>query len=311
MIDSQVNKIITVAVISYNSGDTISETLNSIASQTYNKNAIEIIIADDCSKDDTLCVAHRWKEQYKHLFKDICIISHEANKGVAANCNQAWRLASGEWVKTIAADDLLLPDCINLNVEYISRHPQAKILFSNMISFTPNGKSTLIKHDKNKICVDQPLQLKNILSECYLLAPTGFISKAVLESVGYADESFPMIEDYPLWLKCLRKGYAFSYMDENTVLYRKGDSLSQQGKKIGNLLYLQSLYFFQKENIWPLLPPGMMLKKWDDMLLFKQKTIWMKIFGNKVTMPYLVVQKLILLIRPYKLFIVAKKIFIK
>ncbi|MBA7854554.1 glycosyltransferase [Enterobacter sp. RHBSTW-00901] len=311
MIDFEVKEIITVAVISYNSGNTIADTLNSIVSQTYNKNAIEVIIADDGSRDHTLSVAQQWKEQNNHLFNNIVIVTHEKNRGVAANCNQAWQLASGSWIKTIAADDLLLPNCIELNVRFISRHPKAKIVFSDMIPFTVDGKNTPIKHDKKKICANQQLQLKNILSECYLLAPTGFISKDVLEYVGYADESYPMIEDYPLWLKCLRSGFTLSYMEENTVLYRKGDSLSQQGSRIGNLLYLQSLYSFQKEKIWPLLPASMLLKKWDDFLLFKQKTVWMKIFGNKVTVPYLVVQKLMFLLRPYKVFNVTKKNLIK
>jgi GT2 family glycosyltransferase len=147
---------------------------------------------------------------------------------------------------------------------------------------------------------------KNILSECYLLAPTGFISKDVLEYVGYADESYPMIEDYPLWLKCLRSGFTLSYMEENTVLYRKGDSLSQQEVELV-IYYIYNLYIRFKEKIWPLLPASMLLKKWDDFLLFKQKTVWMKIFGNKVTVPYLVVQKLMFLLRPYKVFNVTKK----
>ncbi|KGI62607.1 hypothetical protein LA04_16860 [Enterobacter sp. UCD-UG_FMILLET] len=311
MTDADTNKIITIAVISYNSGETIAETLNSITRQTYNKNLIEVIISDDGSRDHTLSIALQWKEQNKHLFKDIIIVSHEKNKGVAANCNQAWKLASGSWIKSIAADDLLLPECIQLNVKYITHYSSAKIVFSDMIPFTIDGNGEPIKHDKLKICAKQPLQLKYILSECYLLAPTGFISKDVLEYVGYADESYPMLEDYPLWLKCLRNGLTFSYMEENTVLYRKGDSLSQQGSRIGNVLYLQSLYSFQKEKIWPLLPSRMLLKKWDDFLLFKQKTLWIRFFGNKVTVPYLVVQKLIFLIRPYKLFNLAKKILMK
>ncbi|MEG9742003.1 glycosyltransferase [Enterobacter roggenkampii] len=311
MVDLDVKKIITIAVISYNSDDTIADTLNSIILQTYNKKLIEVIISDDGSSDHTLSIAQHWKEQNKHLFKDIFIISHEKNKGVAANCNQAWKLASGSWIKTIAADDLLLPNCIELNVKYVNHHSTAKIVFSDMIPFTIDGNGEPIKHDKNKICAKQPSQLKNILYECYLLAPTGFIRKDVLDYVGYADESYPMIEDYPLWLKCSRSGIMFSYMEECTVLYRKGDSLSQQGSRIGNVLYLQSLYCFQREKIWPLLPSRMILKKWDDFLLFKQKFLWIKFFGNKVTVPYLVVQKLTLLIRPYKLFNVAKKILMK
>ncbi|WP_318256167.1 glycosyltransferase family 2 protein [Enterobacter kobei] len=91
--------IITVSVISYNSEKTISETLNSIASQTYNTKAIEVIIADDGSKDSTLLIAENWKKKNQSNFYNIIITTHHKNKGVAANCNQAWRLATGFWIK--------------------------------------------------------------------------------------------------------------------------------------------------------------------------------------------------------------------
>lgn len=303
--------IITVSVISYNSEKTISETLNSIASQTYNTKAIEVIIADDGSKDSTLLIAENWKKKNQSNFYNIIITTHHKNKGVAANCNQAWRLATGFWIKTIAADDMLLPTCIELNINYVYRFPNSSIVFSDMIAFLNDGKYIPIKHDRKKILVDHTQQLSQILSSCYLLAPTAFIRKSVLEDVGYADESYSMIEDYPLWLKCLQKGFVLSYMESDTILYRKGDSLSQQGEKIGNIQYLQSLFSFQKDKIWPLLPNRMFLKKWDDYLLFKHKTIWIKIFGNKVSIPYLLSQKSLLLFRPYKIYRVIKKVITK
>lgn len=308
---SEMEMLITVVVISYNSGNTIAETLHSILEQTYDKKNIEVIISDDGSQDDTLLVAQEWKKQNQAFFKEIIIISHKKNKGVAANCNQGWRLASGKWIKTIAADDLLLPDCLKHNACFVSNNPGAKIVFSDMIPFTGNVYQAPIVHDKNKILCNQQQQFNNILSECYLLAPTAFINNEVLKEVGYADESYPMIEDYPLWFKCLSNGYLLSYLEETTVLYRKGDSLSQQGTRIGNASYLESFYNFQKEKIWPKLPLSKILKKWDDYLLFKQRILWIRLFGNKVTLPYLILQKSLFLIRPYRLYSFAKKLMNK
>ncbi|HBA5772773.1 TPA: glycosyltransferase, partial [Escherichia coli] len=58
----RMNKFITITVISYNSSATISDTLNSILQQTYNKKNIEVIISDDASKDNTLLIANDWKD---------------------------------------------------------------------------------------------------------------------------------------------------------------------------------------------------------------------------------------------------------
>ncbi|WP_212025326.1 glycosyltransferase [Citrobacter portucalensis] len=299
--------LVTVTVISYNSEKTILETLNSIGAQTYNKKNIEVVISDDGSKDKTISIAKEWKLKNHNDFNDVVIVSHSENKGVAANCNQGWKLAKGKWIKSIAADDLLLPNCIMDNMEFVMANPDAKIIFSNMLSFNSSGGNTPIVHDESKICCNQREQWHHILYECYLLAPTGFINKDILKIVGYADESYPMIEDYPLWFKCLTYGYSFSYLKENTVLYRRGDSLSQQGARIGNVAYIHSYYRFQKEKIWPELPLNMFLKKWDDFVLYNQRVIWIKLFGNKVTVPYIFWNKGMFLIRPYRLYCLVKK----
>lgn len=158
------NKFITITVISYNSSATISDTLNSILQQTYNKKNIEVIISDDASKDNTLLIANDWKDKNKGIFNNIVIVSHSENKGVAANCNQAWKLAKGEWIKTIAADDMLLPNCIEENIKYVLNNSDAKIIFSDMIPFTSYGYEEPMKHDKKKINCSHSQQKKYPLS---------------------------------------------------------------------------------------------------------------------------------------------------
>ncbi|CAJ1817595.1 glycosyltransferase [Aeromonas hydrophila] len=298
----EMEELVTVAVISYNSEQTIIETLNSINHQTYNKKSIEIIISDDGSSDNTLSISEEWKKIHVEKFYAIRIVSHNKNKGVTANCNQAWKLATGSWIKTIAADDLLLPDCIALNINYSLYHPDTNVLFSNMISFNQLGQEETIKHDLDKMLCSRERQYINILTECYLFAPTSFIKKKAIIDIGYGDEAYPMIEDYPLWLKFLTKGYKLDYLNKETVRYRKGDTLSQQETKIGNVIYFKSLYSFQKEKIWPLLPSMLLFKKWDDSVLFYQRVLWIKLFGNKINVPYYIYNKSLFLIRPYRVY---------
>ena len=50
--------LISVVIVSYHSEDTIEDVLNSVYEQTYPN--VELILADDCSQDQTLAIAKKW-----------------------------------------------------------------------------------------------------------------------------------------------------------------------------------------------------------------------------------------------------------
>ena len=113
--------LVSVFVITYNSSRFVLEALESIKNQTYKH--IELIISDDCSTDSTVDLCKNWIEKNKERFVNSTIITVSANTGVSANCNRAVTAAKGNWLKGIAGDDVLLPNCIQDNVNYILQNP--------------------------------------------------------------------------------------------------------------------------------------------------------------------------------------------
>lgn len=109
-------ELISVIVVTYNSAKTIIDTLDSIKAQTYPN--IEIIVTDDCSKDDTIALATTWLQE-NHLKGTI--VSANTNKGVPANMNQGLRASSSRLFKFIAGDDLLYPNAIDEFYRYYQR----------------------------------------------------------------------------------------------------------------------------------------------------------------------------------------------
>jgi GT2 family glycosyltransferase len=97
------NGLVSVTVVTYNSGRFIKRCLESALEQQYER--LEIIVVDNASTDGTTDILEQ--------FEDRCrIVYNQENIGFAAAQNQAIDLSSGEWVFTLNPDVLLMPDFI-------------------------------------------------------------------------------------------------------------------------------------------------------------------------------------------------------
>ena len=108
--DSINTMLVSVYVVTYNSAEYVIETLNSVYNQTYNN--IELIITDDASTDNTIELCKRWLNNHQDRFSDVQLVTSTINTGISANCNRAVKVAKGYWLKGIAGDDILLPNCV-------------------------------------------------------------------------------------------------------------------------------------------------------------------------------------------------------
>lgn len=221
------NPLVSVVVLTYNSSNTVLETLDSIAAQTY-KN-IELIISDDCSKDDTVKVCEEWLEKNKCNFVKYRIITISKNTGVSGNANRAYKAASGSWIKVVAGDDILLPECVESNVNYISIHQDAQLVFSKIIPFGSLDytnsyfyKVFLFGYGCMQMSDREFLYL--ICLSNFIPASTSFMSKSLFIELGGFDESIPMLEDWPFWIKASSHGVHFHFMPIYTVKYRMLDT---------------------------------------------------------------------------------------
>ena len=103
---------ISIVVLTYNSADFVTETLESVWRQSFNGD-LELIVADDCSTDDTVRICQAWIDSHRNRFCSAEVLTSPINTGVTANVDRACRKASGEWIKVIAGDDILMDDCID------------------------------------------------------------------------------------------------------------------------------------------------------------------------------------------------------
>lgn len=105
-------ELVSIITPSYNTANFISETINSVLSQTYNN--WEMIIVDDCSTDNT-------DEIVKPFLVDTRIryLKNKKNSGAAVSRNYALREAKGKWIAFLDSDDLWQPDKLEKQISFM------------------------------------------------------------------------------------------------------------------------------------------------------------------------------------------------
>ena len=241
--------LVTIVVITYNSSEFVLETLNSIKNQTYSN--IELIISDDCSIDQTLEICEQWGSNNFNRFQRVEIIQSAVNSGVSANINRALKISKGEWIKVIAGDDILLKNCIEINIDYAYTHNQSEIFFSKSLCFdSETGDIVCVRPTSNiKLENNSRKQFLRMLEKDFVNPVTVFYKRSLISSVGYINEKYPFMDDYPTWYKILKFGNIFHYIDVETVKYRiSGKSLSTSSRRGKvNQLWLDSSTSFYKD----------------------------------------------------------------
>lgn len=244
------NKLVSVRVVSYNAETTIIETLESIKNQTYQN--IELIVSDDCSKDNTVRVARTWIEQNKSRFVRTELLTVPKNTGVCANMNRSLKACKGEWIKGIAADDILLPNCIEDVMEYVHDKPEIQFVatLQRVYNETFEEKNYV---ETNGIISDKFIN-SNIEEQLYqvafshnICAPTTMCSKALLLDIGGYDDRYGY-EDHPLYVTMLENGYKVFFLAKETVGYRVHNSTMHSDGKLFNPRFLPLSRKFRKER---------------------------------------------------------------
>lgn len=216
-------KLVSVVVVTYNQSAFVLETLDSIYDQTYP--ALELIVSDDCSRDNTLEAVEKWIETHRDRFESVQILTSEANMGVTRNCNRGIHSATGEYFQLIAGDDLLMPDAIEEKVAF-SQHTGAKWFVSRVEVF---GKESPKKQEMIAFCErgyeiisrGYEAQMENILYGNYIAGPSGgFMRTADFKELGGYDERYPMMEDYPFIYHYLKAGNEIILLDKVLARYR-------------------------------------------------------------------------------------------
>ena len=171
----------------------IRQAIESVLSQNYPY--FEHIVVDGISTDHTVNIV----KEYDHL-----VWVSEKDAGPADAANKGFKMATGDLICHLPADDFFEPEAFKAVAGAFKRYPDCKWVsgYARIIDTDGNEIRKFVTWYKNFLLKHHSFRL--LLTECYINGQTVFFKKELFNEFGYFDLQLPT--EYDLWLK-----FAFKY----------------------------------------------------------------------------------------------------
>lgn len=202
-------KLVSVVIPTHNRGDLITETIESVLTQSYGN--IEIIVVDNGSTDDT-------EEVIKKInAANLQYIKQENSGGPAGPRNTGVRMSRGEYVAFLDSDDIWLGDKIKRQVEIFEKMPEVGLVFCQCRFFGKQYREKTIYPAKGY----SGYVFDEIIKGNFVPTVSVICRRTALMETGAFDESIKLraFEDYELWMRLAYK-YHFYFINEPLCLFR-------------------------------------------------------------------------------------------
>ncbi len=215
-------KKVSVIMSVYNTKDynMLKQAIDSILDQTYKD--FEFIICDDGSDDST----YNYLVEFAKKDKRIIIIQNKGNLTLGPALNHCLAVARYQYIARMDADDISLPNRLELQLEYLEKHKDVALVGTNVKLINNNSEIVGIRKYPNY------LKKKDFINNCPICHPTIMLRKDVLEKLrGYSKKKEHIrVEDYELFLRMITKDYKMVNIDEELFLYRQNTHNGKQKK---------------------------------------------------------------------------------
>lgn len=206
MVRKMKDNLVSVIIPTYNSEKYIEETLNSVLNQTYRE--FEIIIIDDCSKDNTFEIVKEYEKKYSNI---VCL-KQEQNKGVAEARNRGIKKSRGRYIAFLDSDDLWYEKKLEKQLKLMK---EKRVFFSYTAIEMIDEEGKILKEKRE---VKEEIDYNFLLRNTMIATSTVILDSLEIKQLNFNKDRGA--EDYALWLKLLKK-YGKAYgINEVLIKYR-------------------------------------------------------------------------------------------
>ena len=197
--------LLSVVLPVFNGGNYVEAAVQSILEQTFTD--FEFIIIDDGSTDSTMEVLQQFLVDPR-----VILVSRE-NRGLVETLNEGIRMARGQWIARMDADDIALPHRFATQLKWID-DTDADICGS-WVKFFGTRDQRVLRHPQSDQAIKMGLMFGTMFAH-----PTVLIKTALARQLYY-DGQWEKCEDYDLWERMARLNCRMANVPEVLLMYRQ------------------------------------------------------------------------------------------
>jgi len=195
--------LVSIITPSFNQAAYLEETIKSVLAQDYSH--LEYILVDGGSTDGSMDVIRQYTGRLAWWVS-------EKDSGQAEAINKGLARATGEIIAWLNSDDTYLPGAVSAAVRAFQDHPDAVLVYGNMLAVDENGETTNLLQYKQ-------LNLEDLLCFQIIGQPAVFFRRDALERAGHLDPTYHFLLDHHLWLRIALQGHIL-HVDETWAAAR-------------------------------------------------------------------------------------------
>ncbi|WP_179415188.1 glycosyltransferase family 2 protein [Mucilaginibacter sp. E4BP6] len=203
---------VSLITVTYNAESTIERCIRSVIAQNYQN--IEYIVIDGASTDSTLQIINRYAQNIK-------IIISEPDKGMYDALNKGIKLATGDIVGILNADDYFASDDILTDVATVFMHSNTDVLYGNLDFVDVN--ETIIRKWRTRA-----YKRGNFDWGWMPAHPTFYCRKSLFNSFGVYSLEHGTAADYELMLRFMHKTEVNAYFLDKVMVKMQCGGMSNK-----------------------------------------------------------------------------------